>query len=92
MDWNARIRLALKTAVVDDDVVEELAQHARATYEAARADGCSHDEAETLVARLVDRWQLEAAALRRPPGRPAAGAPPPAASSTPVSGLGQGAW
>ena len=92
MDWNARIRLALKSAVVDDDVVEELAQHARATYEAARADGCSHDEAETLVARLVDRWQLEAAALRRPPGRPAAVEPPPAASSSAVSGLGQDAW
>ena len=43
MDWNARVRASFTgaTAVPDDDVVEELAQHARAVYDAARADGLS---------------------------------------------------
>lgn len=47
MNWNARVRKAFTgVPIPDDDVVEELAQHARAVYDAARADGWSHEEAE----------------------------------------------
>jgi hypothetical protein len=48
MDWHTRIRAAFAAErhVPDDDVIEELAQHAAATYEAARADDRSHEDAE----------------------------------------------
>jgi hypothetical protein len=39
MDWNARVRRHL--TVGEDEVIEELAQHARTEYETARAEGCS---------------------------------------------------
>jgi hypothetical protein len=40
MDWNTRIRATLDASghVPDDDMVEELAQHARAMYQAAHVD------------------------------------------------------
>jgi hypothetical protein len=63
MDWKARVRSAFTASprVPDADVFEELAQHARATYETARADGCSHDEADRRIADLLDRSRLDAA-------------------------------
>ena len=68
MDWKSRVRstFAASAPIPDDDVVEELAQHARAMYETARADGCSHDAADRRVADQLERWRLDAAALRRP--------------------------
>lgn len=91
MDWNARVRAAFTRAprVPDDDVVEELAQHAAATYEAARADGCTHAEADRLVTDQLDRWRHDAAALRHRSRRPPAIAPPPAVSSSVGAGLVQ---
>ncbi len=67
MDWTDRIRIALSrdTSVPDADVVEELAQHAQATYAAARADGASLEEAEAQVAALIDRWRARALHHRR---------------------------
>jgi hypothetical protein len=73
----------------DDDVIEELAQHARAMYEAARADGCSRDEADRRLADQLDRWRIEASALRHPSHRPPAVEPPPAESSSRLTGLAQ---
>ena len=66
MDWTARIRAAFEGAahVPDPDVIEELAQHARAMYEAARADGLSHEEANDRVSDQLDRWRLESPSLR----------------------------
>ena len=49
MDWHAHIRAAFPAAVPDADVIDELAQHAAATYDAARADGCDEDEARRRV-------------------------------------------
>jgi predicted permease len=91
MDWNARVRAAFAgaAAVPEDEVVEELAQHARAVYEAARADGLSADEADLRVSRLLDEWQPAAAALHRPSRRPAAVEPPAATSSSAWAGLAQ---
>jgi predicted permease len=91
MDWTHRIRTAFASAshLPDDDVIEELAQHARAMYEAARADGCSQDEADRRVADQLDRWRAQAGALRHRTRRPPAAEPPPAASPSRVGGLAQ---
>ena len=66
-DWSARIRdaFAARGRVPDDDVVEELAQHARAMYEAARADGRSAGEASQAVDVQIALWSDDAALLRR---------------------------
>jgi predicted permease len=84
MDWNARIRAALTRSAgapaLDEDVIEELAQHARAMYERARADGCLHDEAEARVAAQIARWQIDATGLRHKSRRAAAVEPPPGIS------------
>ena len=89
MNWTTRVRDALKnTATVpDDDVIEELAQHARALYDTARADGCTEQEADARVAGLLGVWTNESSALRRRSRRPAAVTPPPAFSSSRFTGL-----
>jgi len=90
MDWSARVRQAFDRSgrTPDDDVIEELAQHARATYEAVRTDGGARDDAERAVAQLLAQWRREAAALhhrrRRLPH-----APPPPASSSLLDGVAQ---
>jgi predicted permease len=83
MDWTARIRSALNVPgrPDDDGVVEELAQHARAVYEQARADGSTHDEADARVAALIDRWRTEAASLRHRARHTPSPAPPASTSS-----------
>lgn len=92
MDWTARIRSALHVPgrPDDDGVIEELAQHAGAVYEQARADGSTHAEAAARVATLIEGWRRDAPSMRHrrrhlPP--PA----PPAATSSGVSGLMQDA-
>lgn len=81
MDWNAHIRSAVAATVppLDDDVVEELGQHAAATYETARAEGHSHEEAARQVDALLDAWCRDAPTLSRRPRRPAIVDPPPPA-------------
>ena len=56
MNWNDRLRRDLPTTT-HTEVIEELAHHAGAMYDAARADGRSHDEAEQRVARQSQRAQ-----------------------------------
>jgi putative ABC transport system permease protein len=82
MSWHERIRSALVRSGQDPDadVVEELAQHAQAVYDSARADGLAPSEAERQVLDLVARWQSEASTLRSRTRRPPAVEPPPAAS------------
>jgi len=91
MDWKSRIRAAFVTSteVPEDDVIEELAQHARAMHEAARADGLSPADADRLVSDQLDRWRLEASTLRHKSRRATAVEPPPAVSSSHVAGLAQ---
>ena len=79
---DARVRSRLRETfsasvrVPDDDVLEELAQHLGAMYDAARADGLSHAEADRRVAAALDAWRLDAAGLRHRSGRTAPVAPP----------------
>ncbi len=58
LDWNKRIHSALGRGASPPDagVIEELAQHARAMYESARADGCDPDEADRLVDVQIAIW------------------------------------
>ena len=67
MDWNAHIRTALgsDTHPPHDDVVEELNQHAIAVYDAARAEGCAHEDAVGRVESLIAEWRRGASLLRR---------------------------
>src|SRR6185436_4145730 len=53
-------RVTAAARIPDDDVIEELAQHARAMYETARADGLSHDAADQRVVDQLEHWRLNA--------------------------------
>ena len=67
MNWHARIRgeLARPGKQADEGVVEEMAQHAGAAYEAARADGAAPAEAEAEVYALITSWCAGTTDLRR---------------------------
>ena len=84
MDWNARLRHELPPAT-SHEVIEELAQHARAMYDAARAEGSDPEEADRRVARQIDAWRATATLLHHRTGRPPAVVPPPVSSSFPAS-------
>jgi predicted permease len=91
MDWRDAVRAAFHAAMAapDDDVIEELALHAEAAYEAARAEGLSPAEAEGRVAGQIEAWRMEAHDLRRRPPRPKAVEPPPIAPTLPFRGVTQ---
>lgn len=78
MDWRARVRTALSAgAVPDEDVVEELAQHAAAVHESALRDGLSEADA---MRRADEELAIPAEARRalvRACARPPAVEPPP---------------
>jgi putative ABC transport system permease protein len=74
MEFNDRLRAALPG--LDDDVREELAQHAAAIYASARAEGCDADEAERRVGDQIRDWASNPARLRRRPRRETAVIPP----------------
>jgi putative ABC transport system permease protein len=89
MDWHARVRAAFGAhPVTDDDVVEELAQHAAAAFEAARAEGCDTVEAERRVQVQLAAWASQNEVLTRRPWRPPAVEPPPTVGSSLLAGLG----
>ncbi len=77
MDWKHRIRerCRIEGRTLDDDVLEELAQHAAVVYETARADGRTADRAAADVDALIDSWRGQAPALKRRPRRPTATEP-----------------
>ena len=89
MEWKARVRSAFESAgtVPDDEVLEELAQHARAAFDSARADGHTPEEADRAVEDLLTRWRADVAALRRRPRRQPAVVPPAAASASRFAGM-----
>lgn len=77
-DWTRYIRDRFASAgrAMDADVIEELAQHAAAAYESARAEGFLPNEAIARVDVLVTTWVDEAGTLMHRPRRPAAVVPP----------------
>jgi putative ABC transport system permease protein len=75
MNWHDRIRQAF-THSVDDDVVEELAQHAAAMYASARAEGLNEADAHARVDHQIAAWAARPALLRRRPKREPAVLPP----------------
>ena len=85
MDWHAHIRAAFPAAVPDADVIDELAQHAASTYDAARADGFGEDEARRRVDDQVRLWVHDASMLRRPMHRTPVS--PPAAAAPRIVGV-----
>ena len=89
MNWNHRIRRAC-SGPMDDDVVEELAQHAAAMYAAARAEGCDAGEAERRVEGQIAIWAAEPARLRRP-SRQVPAVHPPDESSGGLAAVAQDA-
>src|SRR3954447_4284632 len=66
-NWKSKISSALSPDGVDEEVLDELAQHAAATYASARAEGCDPAEA----GRRVDR-QTEASPAHATPLPPRA--------------------
>ena len=91
MDWTTRVRRTFANAShqPDEGVIEELAQHVGALYEAARADGCSPEEAEGRVADHLERWRADAERLRHRSRRLPVVVPPPATSGSRYAGLAQ---
>ncbi|MGH9407887.1 MAG: ABC transporter permease [Vicinamibacterales bacterium] len=77
MNWKTRILEAFTPDVPDDDVLEELAQHASATYAAARAEQCGTDEAERRVNEQIRAWVTDPGVRTRRPRRAPAVEPPP---------------
>ena len=57
-DLRTRIRAALASARVDDDVIEELTQHAEATFGEWRANGVSESEARKID-QLIEGWRRD---------------------------------
>jgi hypothetical protein len=58
MNWHTPVRSEFTRLgkQVDEGVVEEMALHAAAAFEAARADGMSAGGAETAVHTLIQSW------------------------------------
>lgn len=79
-DWKHLISERFDAAghAVDIDVVEELALHASAAWNRARADGLTSADADAHVMGLIDGWRREASALRHASRRAAVEPPPPA--------------
>src|SRR5262245_38503863 len=67
MNWTTEVRneFARIGQQVDESVVEEMAQHAAAAFEEARADGQSHDDAQAQVRGLVAAWCTATTGPRR---------------------------
>jgi putative ABC transport system permease protein len=84
MNWNDRIRDALGSAV-DSDVIEELAQHAAATYASARAEGGDAAEAERRVDAQIAAWAASPTLRTRRPKRAPAVIPPAESAATVAS-------
>ena len=92
MNWTSAVRAVFERQghAPDPDIVEELAQHAAATYEKARAEGADRDDARRQAQAQLDAWCRDAALLRRRPRRPPAVELPPSGSGR-LAGLAQDA-
>lgn len=89
MDWHARVRnsFASTPTTPDDDVLEELAQHAASVHESAVAAGATREEADRRVETLLEKWRQDARALKRRQHRPANPPPPPTDAKSLILGI-----
>jgi predicted permease len=89
MDWKSRIRLEFARTGTDpdDEILDELAHHARAMYDSARADGASPEEATHRVELQMALWSADAPLLKHPRRRLPAVVPPHASPSSWAVGL-----
>jgi putative ABC transport system permease protein len=89
MNWTAEIRAAFERQghSPDPDVIEELAQHAAATYRKARAEGADAADAEHQVRADIGAWCRDHALLKRRPRRPPVVEPPGASDVRRLAGL-----
>ena len=89
-EWKRYISGRIENAgrAVDPDVVEELAQHAEAAFQSARAEGLEAEEASVRVDALVEGWVSDSGALHRRSRRPPAIELAPSSGSW-WAGLGQ---
>lgn len=78
MDWQSEIaaEFTRRQRAADASVIEELAQHARAAYDAARADGMAVADAEAGVRALIVSWCANTTGPRRIERTPLAEAAP----------------
>ncbi len=90
LDWKARLIERFGSMPVEDEVLDELAQHAAATYASARAEGAAPDEAERRVETQIRAWVSDPSLLTRRPRRAPAVEPPPG-SASPLSSIVQDA-
>jgi predicted permease len=75
MNWKHRIQSSLPNQV-DDDVLEELAQHAAAIYASARAEGLDAADADLRIADQIQAWSANPTLLRHRPKREPVVEPP----------------
>jgi putative ABC transport system permease protein len=80
-DLRARVRAAFAATSIDQDVLEELAQHAESTYDALRADGAGDQDALATIDSLIEGWRHDPASLKRVARRSVAVVPPSASRS-----------
>lgn len=99
MDWRQRVAAAFgEGRTPDDDVIDELAQHAAALYQSARAEGCAPEEAERRLQDQLSAWSRDATILKHrtrriPPPEPPIAFPSSSASRTrSASGIWQQAF
>jgi putative ABC transport system permease protein len=78
MDWKTHLRETLGRAArqIDDEVIEEIAQHADSLYRQARAEGLESAAAVRRVHDQLEALAREADGMRRPARRAPALAPP----------------
>jgi predicted permease len=78
-DVKRRVTDAFTGVFVDDDVLDELAQHAESTYAALRAGGEAESDALARIDELIAGWRADPRALARAEKRAPAVKPPPPA-------------
>ena len=83
MDWTTDVRAVLgrHRAEPDEQVVLEIAQHAAAAFEAARAEGRPEELAAEEIRQQIDRWCRDVAKYPRRPSVREAVTPPPMTTS-----------
>jgi predicted permease len=69
IQWKTLVRAAFGSRVPDDDVVEELAQHAAAAYQEARSGGTDAGDSLAHVKEQIERWAADPVVRARRPRR-----------------------